>query len=153
MSFLLPSRDSIYKNDSLIGFWKVSKMKTPEMTFDLDNITTSRETFFFKFKEQAERWTPSDSLGADFAFNALMASLRSMSLTFKKNNVFSMKISNDIEIVDGRYRFNEATNDLILVDKNDTLQYKVLSISDSSLVIIMPGDVTQQPVVTYKKQR
>jgi hypothetical protein len=126
-------------------------MTTSDMTYDLDNIATSRDTFLLKFKAQISRWTPSDSLGAEIAFNMATEMLREMSMTFKENNLFSMKIRNGIEIVDGKYRFDKTNNDLLLMDKSDTLRYKVLSISDSNLVLIMTDD-KQQPVITFKKQ-
>ena len=120
------------------------------MTYDLDHIETTRDTFFLKYKSQISRWTPSDSLGAEIAFNMATELFREMSITFKESNLFSMKIRKGIEIVDGKYQFDNRTHDLLLIDKNDTLRYKVLSISDSNLVVSMIGE--QQPIITYKKQ-
>ena len=139
---------SVSDTDKLIGCWQVIKMESSDITYDLERLDSSRSSFLAKLKEKTTGWTKNDSLSGDIGFNLVIDMLREMSITFKKGNLFSMKISKNLEIVDGQYDFDKANNNLILKDKNDTLRYKVLSISDDRLVLL----TTDFGKFTYKRQ-
>jgi hypothetical protein len=150
-TFLLLNHLSVADNEKLTGCWKVIKMESSGITYDLEHLDSSRSSFLAKLKEKTTAWTKNDSLSGDIGFNLVIDMLREMSITFKKGNLFSMKISKKLEIVDGQYDFDKTNNNLILKDINDTLQYKVLSISDNRLVLLTIDN--DKSTITYKRQQ
>ncbi len=126
-------------------------METSEMTCDLDHLDTSKTAFFLKLKRQQKtEWTNADSISAEMAFNLVVDILKPMSITFKKDSLFSMTVSKAIVIEDGKYTFDKANNNLILKVKSDTIRYNVVTLSDSSLVLLTT-DATKA-IITYKRQ-
>jgi site-specific DNA-adenine methylase len=150
-TFLSLNQYLVRDNDKLIGHWKLVKMQTSEVTYDLEQLDVSRSAFFAKLKERTTGATKKDSVFGEIVFSRTIEMLSEMSITFKKGDLFSMRVNKAIEIVDGKYNFDKTSNDLILKDENGTMRYKVLSLSDSSLVLGTTDNT--KSTISYKRRQ
>lgn len=135
------------QNKSVVGKWKLVKLETPEITFDMENPAATRKALAAQI--EAESGQKADSATLDMAMQSVFLSIGDMQFNFDTNGTVVMNVGDKNEKETYTVDYTKGILTTYSVEKKQTQVMQMSFVGDK--LILNVDEKGKKTVLTLKK--